>query len=79
VATLVSLVRGSPHLRPGLNRVWAVAAAGPGIAIAFIPAVPSLVDAAIALGCSRAVVLALRALPGEHLALLPTRFRPRPE
>ena len=80
LATLLALVRGSPQLRPHLTHAArAVAAAVPAAAVAFAAGLPSL-PAAMLAGCVyTAGVLILRALPGELLALLPSRFRPAPK
>jgi O-antigen/teichoic acid export membrane protein len=76
IATLLSLVRGSPYLRPQLGRAWrAIAAAAPAIGVGLIPGLPSVVAGVLALVVFGALVLALRALPDEVFEVLPPWLR----
>lgn len=66
VATLFSLVRRSPQLRPRLSRAWrGLLAAVLPIAIALAPGIPSVAAAVIALLVFAGLVLVFHALPDE--------------
>lgn len=78
VAYLVALLRGHPDLAPQLGVFWkTLVAAIPAAAIALFSGLSSLLQALIALVIYAALVLALRAVPGELAELLPARLRER--
>ena len=73
---LVALLHGHPELRPQLGIVLKVALAmAPGIVIALLSGLPSLVRALLALSVYALLILLTRAVPAEVLELLPARRR----
>jgi len=75
---LVALVRGHPELRPPLGVVAKVLVAGaPAAAVALALPVSSLLRGLLALALYGALVLIMRAVPAEVLALVPGRGSPR--
>lgn len=76
LALLAALLRSHPELRPKLGIVLRVAlAAAPAVALALLPAVPSLVRAVLALGVYGLLIVLVRALPAEVIELLPLPSR----
>jgi O-antigen/teichoic acid export membrane protein len=76
LGSLLALVRRHPELRPKLVIVGKVAlATAPGVALALLPGVPSLVRMLLALAAYALVIMLTRAVPEEILALLPGRPR----
>ncbi len=74
VSTLAALTRRRPAYRPQAAVMLKVAAAaGLAAAAAFVPDLPSLVAALVAMAVYAVVVLALGAVPGELRELLPGR------
>jgi len=74
VGSLIALVRHGAQYRPRLGRAVRVVPAGAFAAcLAFIPAMPSVARAAVAIVSYALAVLALRALPAELRLLLPAR------
>jgi O-antigen/teichoic acid export membrane protein len=78
VGSLIALVRAHPEYRPRLDVAGKVLVAGALAALAgFLPTLPSLVRAILALAVYVMIVLVTRALPPEFRALLPGRGRTR--
>jgi O-antigen/teichoic acid export membrane protein len=73
---LVALLHHHPELRPAPGIVFKVAfAAAPAVAIALLAAVPSLVRTLLAVTVYSLMIVLLRAVPDELVALLPARLR----
>jgi O-antigen/teichoic acid export membrane protein len=77
VAGAAVLMRGRPHLRPGLAvvpkaAIAAVLAAAP-VLVPGLPVIARLVISTLLYG---ALILALRAVPEEAFAIVPSRWRP---
>jgi O-antigen/teichoic acid export membrane protein len=76
LGSLLALLHGLPGLRPKLAIVPKVAlAAVPGVAIALVSSMPSLIRALLALAAYGLLIVLTRALPGEVVELLPARLR----
>ena len=76
VTSLVALVRGRPELAPRpLIIIKVVLCGGVAAAAAFLPPVPSIARAVIALAVYGALILLSGALPEEYAELLPWRAR----
>jgi O-antigen/teichoic acid export membrane protein len=76
LGSLLALVRGHPELRPKLSIIIKVTlAAAPGVVLALLAGVPSLVRTLLALAAYGAVIAITRAVPAEALELLPARLR----
>jgi O-antigen/teichoic acid export membrane protein len=74
VGSLIALIRSGPEYRPRLDVAAKVLVAGALAALAgFLPPLPSLVRAILAIAVYVTIVLVTRALPPEFRALLPGR------
>jgi O-antigen/teichoic acid export membrane protein len=72
LGSLLALVRGHPELRPKLAIVFKVLlAAAPGVALALLNGLPSLVRTLLALTAYAIVIALTRAVPAELTGLLP--------
>lgn len=76
LGSLAALCRHHPELRPRLGAVLKVGlAAAPAVALALVPAIPSLGRAALALAAYGAAIVLTGAVPVEMRELLPARMR----
>jgi O-antigen/teichoic acid export membrane protein len=74
LGSLIALARGHPQFRPHLAIVLKVSfAAAPGLALAFLSDLPSLVCALLAVALYGVLIVVTRATPKEIVELIPRR------